>query len=94
MGRYLTADERETVVTTSDAAEWVYIDTFQRRYMTKLKANPMFEVVVETEDRLQVRIPADQWNPAQGAKRTRNLTPEARAEAGQRLAAARTAKTA
>ena len=86
------AEERETTVNTSDASDWVHIHTYQRKYITKLKANPAFEVVDESDGYLHVKIAADKWNPAQGAKRTRNMSPEARAAAGKRLAAVRAAK--
>lgn len=85
-------EERETTVTTTDADDWVYINTYQRRYMTKLKANKAFEVLVNNPDFLRVRIKADQWNPAQGAKRSRSLTPEQRQAAADRMTAARAVK--
>ena len=87
-----SAAERETTVTTSDADPWVHIHTYQRPYMTKLLANPDFEVLVRTDDYLRVRIAGDKWNPASGARRKRTYTAEQRAAAGKRLAAARQAK--
>ncbi|MFA5387323.1 MAG: hypothetical protein WC322_02915 [Candidatus Paceibacterota bacterium] len=86
-------EERETTVTTTDADEWVYINTYQRRYMTKMRANEKFEVLVDTGDYLQARIKASEWNPAQGAKRSRTFTPEQKAAAAERMTAARAKKT-
>lgn len=87
-----TAAERETIVTVSDADEVVSIWTARRTDITKLRKNPKATEVETGEHHSVFTIPADQWNPATGIKRTVNMSPEAKAAAAQRLEAARAAR--
>lgn len=90
---HLTAAERETTVTVTDADDQVRIWTAQRRHITRLRKNPAFAEVRSglygTTEWAEFTIPADQWNPASGAKRRSSLTPEQRQAAADRLRAAR-----
>lgn len=90
---HLTAPERETTINASDDDGVVRIWTAQRRYITRLRKNPAF-----TETRsgrfgstewAEFTIPAENWNPASGAKRRVSLTDEQRQAAADRLRAAR-----
>ena len=92
----LTAPERETTVATTDDDPEVRIWTAQRRHITRLRKHPAFTEVRQgwhgTMEWAEFTIPADKWNPASGAKRTRNMTDEQKQAAATRLAAARTQK--
>lgn len=90
----LSPEERETVATTSDGDPWVHVETFQRRYMAKLRNHPSFEVLVDDPGYVRARIKSSMWNPVTGAKRARNYTPEQKAAAADRMAAARAGKAA
>ncbi|WP_029090077.1 hypothetical protein [Brevibacterium album] len=89
----LSAPERETVVSVSDADERVRIWTAQRRHINKLRKSPKaVEVASGQHDGSEwaaFEVDADQWSPASGIRRTRNLTDEQRAAARERLARAR-----
>ncbi|MBD3778498.1 MAG: hypothetical protein IE923_04435 [Micrococcales bacterium] len=89
----LHASERETTVTATDADDTVRIWTAQRRYIGRLRRHPAFtEVgtgVHDGSEWAEFTIPADQWNPATGAKRKSTLTDEQKRAAAQRLAASR-----
>lgn len=91
----MTPFERETSITTSDGDGMVRIWTAQRAYITRMKRNPAFILVdegtYEGSPWADFRIPADQWNPATGAKRKRTMTDEQKAATAQRLKAARAA---
>lgn len=89
----MEAAERETVVTVSDADAVVHVWTARRVDITKLRKNPK---AVETGTGLvdgttwvTFEIPADQWNPASGIKRTVNMSPEQKAANAERLARSR-----
>lgn len=90
MERSLTADERETTVTSTDGDDLVRIWTCQKKHLGKLRRNPRFTEAVTgfygTTEWAEFTIPADQWNPASGAKRQgRSMTPEQREAAAERL---------
>ena len=89
----LTAPERETTVISTDGDDLVTIETAQRRHITRLRKNPAFTEVVagtyEGTEWARFTIPASEWNPATGAKRKRDLTPEQREELRQRFAKSR-----
>lgn len=85
--------ERETVVTSSDGDDFVSVYTCQRRYISRLRKHPK---AVETgsgthegTEWVTFRIPAKQWSPVSGIKRTSTLTPEQRAASAERLRRAR-----
>lgn len=89
----LTAAERETTVVTSDGDSTVRIWTAQRKFITRLRKHDKVEEIDTGEHEgtewVLFEIPADQWNPVSGIKRTMNLTDEQRKERAERLAAAR-----
>jgi hypothetical protein len=91
----LTAPERETALNFSDADDFAYIWTAQRPIITKLKRNPSAELVkqghIGTTAWAEFRLPADLITFRSG-KRTREMTPEQRAAARDRLAHARQAR--
>lgn len=93
---HLTAAERETTVTVTDDSEVVTIWTAQRKHITRLRKNPSFTEVGSgfhgSTEWAEFTIPADQWNPASGAKRRVSLSAEQRAAAADRLRAARSAR--
>lgn len=89
----LNAFERETVVTASDGDALVTIWTHQRRYITKLRKHPKVTEVATGFDGgtewAQFTVPADQWNPVSGVKRTSTMTDAQKAGLRDRLAATR-----
>lgn len=95
MSDSLTAAERETTVTTTDADDTVRIWTAQRRHIGRMRRHDAFTEVktgtIGGSEWAEFTIPADQWNPASGAKRKSNLTDEQRQASAARLAAAREA---
>lgn len=88
-GSSLSAEERETTITATDADDLVRIWTCQRKHITKLRSNVSFTEVRSgfhgTTEWAEFTIPADKWNPASGAKRKHNMTPEQREAAATRL---------
>ncbi len=89
-----TAAERETTVTVTDESPNVLIWSAQRKYITRLRKHPSFTETRsgyhEGTEWAQFSIPADQWNPASGAKRKRApLTEEQRLAVAERLRKAR-----
>lgn len=89
----LHASERETTVTATDADPEVRIWTAQRRHIGRMRRHPAFTEVDsgfhDGSEWAEFTIPADQWNPATGAKRKSGLTDEQKQAAAERLAAAR-----
>lgn len=89
----LTAQERETVITATDGDSEVRIWTAQRRYITRLRKHAKAKEIAtgfhDGTEWAEFTVPADQWNPATGIKRDRNLTDEQRAELAERLARSR-----
>jgi hypothetical protein len=85
----MNAYERETTVNASDGDAEVRIWTAQRSVITRLRKHRAFTEVksgtFEGSVWAEFRIPADQWNPATGAKRSRNLSEAQRAAIGERL---------
>lgn len=84
----LSAFERETVVNSSDGDEVVRIWTAQRTFITKMRKEPAFTEVRcgtnEGTEWAEFTIPATKWSPV-GVRRSRTMTPEAKAEATARL---------
>ena len=95
VGHSLSAAERETTVTITDADDMVRIWTAQRRYLGRLRRHPSFtEVKSGTHggtEWAEFTIPAAEWNPATGAKRKSNMTDEQKAALAERLRAVRAA---
>lgn len=93
----LHASERETTVTATDDDPTVRIWTAQRRHIGRMRRHPSFTEVGsgfhDGSEWAEFTIPADQWNPASGAKRKSNLTDEQKRAAAERLAASREAVT-
>lgn len=89
----LSSDERETVITVTDADQSVHIWTAQRRHITRMRKHDSFTETGSgyhgTTEWASFTIPARDWNPASGAKRKRNLTDEQRQALADRLAKAR-----
>lgn len=81
--------EQETVVTSTPLSPDVEIYTSQKRHLTALRRHPGFTEVrsgVDTGTEWAVfSIPADEWDPAAGGIRRRNLTPAQRKAAAERL---------
>ena len=96
VGHSLSAAERETTVTITDADDVVRIWTAQRRYLGRLRRHPSFtEVKSGTHggtEWAEFTIPARDWNPATGAKRKSNMTDEQKAALAERLRAVRGAQ--
>ena len=93
VGQSLSAAERETTVTITDADDTVRIWTAQRRYLGRLRRHPSYtEVKSGTHggtEWAEFTIPASEWNPATGAKRKVTMTDEQRAASAARLRAVR-----
>ena len=89
----LHASERETMVSTTDADTTVRIWSAQRRHIGRMRRHPAFTEIDhgyhDGSEWAEFTIPADQWNPATGAKRKSSLTDEQKRAAADRLAAAR-----
>ena len=79
--------ERETIINTSDGDQLVRIETWQRRYLGKLRRDPRFTETSNPDNPAHdiFTIPADKWTPTSGAKRRVMLTPERKTELAQRL---------
>lgn len=96
VGHSLSAAERETTVTITDADDVVRIWTAQRRYLGRLRRHPSYtEVKSGTHggtEWAEFTIPASEWNPATGAKRKSNMTDEQKAALAERLRAVRGAQ--
>lgn len=72
-----SAEERETVVTVSDADDVVNVWTAQRSVITRLRRDAAFTETASGDGWATFTIPADLWSPV-GVKRKRSLTPEAK----------------
>lgn len=85
----LTAPERETTVTTTDADDQVRIWTSRRRHIGELKRHPAYELVDEgmygDSPWAEFVIPDARWSPATGARRRVNLSDDQRAELAERM---------
>ena len=92
--RSLVAEERETVITVTDADELVRIWSAQKRSITKMRKNPAFTEVGHgvhgTTEWAEFTTPADRWSPC-GVKRRTNLTKQQRIDQVKRLQAVRDA---
>lgn len=94
---YLTAAERETVVTSTDDDDTIRIWTCQPRFLSHLRRDGRFTEVGSgfygTTGWGEFTIAADHWNPVTGArKRPMQLTDEQRAARAARLAAGKAAR--
>jgi hypothetical protein len=91
----LTAAERETVITGSDADESVTIWTAQRPIITKLKANPAAELLEEGRHEgsswARFRMPAGLISFRSGKKQLSDSARAALVERGRKLAESRKA---
>lgn len=92
----LTAPERETIILMNDEDSTASVSTHQRTIITKLKANPAAKLIKEglhgKTAWAEFELPAALVS-FRSAKKTSNLTPEQKAAAAQRLAAARAARS-
>lgn len=92
----MTPYERETSIVTSDGDTVVHIFTAQQKYIRKLRSTPgVTETQAGTSDGCEFAhftVPAANWNPVSGVKRTRAMSPEARAAAAERLRQSRIMK--
>lgn len=84
--------EKETVVNSSDGDDLVRIWSAQKKFITKMRKEPLFTEVKsgtrEGSEWAEFTIPADKWSPM-GVRRSRNMTSEAKAAASERLQACR-----
>lgn len=89
----MIAAERETVATGTAADEEVVISSSQRKHITKLRKHPAFTEIhsemIDGTEYAVFTIPADDWNPATGGKRKRQMTPEQVEAARERMQAMR-----
>lgn len=89
----LHASERETTVSSTDDADEVRIWSAQRRHIGRMRRHPSFTEVRsgfhDGSEWAEFTIPADQWNPASGAKRKSGLSDEQKRAAADRLRAGR-----
>lgn len=97
MAPSLSAEERETTVTSTDADPLVRIWSNQRRHISRLRNHESYTEVRSgydgTTEWAEFTIHTTLWNPATGAKRKRKpLTEEQRAVVADRLARARNRK--
>lgn len=78
----LTAAERETTITTTDADDVVRIWTSRLRHIGELKRNPKFTLVDEgrigSTSWAEFVIADSEWSPATGARRRMRLSEEER----------------
>jgi hypothetical protein len=85
--------ERETVITTSDADRVVSIWTAQAKFIRALRkekaAREVRTGMFEGSEFAVFEVNTAQWNPVRGFKRTRTMSPEAKAAAAERLRKAR-----
>ena len=92
----LSAAERETTVTATDADDTVRIWTCQKRYLGRLRRHPSFTEVATGHhgktEWAEFIIPSSDWNPATGAKRKVTMTDERRAALADRMRSAREAR--
>ena len=92
----LSAAERETTVTATDADDTVRIWTCQKRYLGRLRRHPSFTEVATgfhgSTEWAEFTIPASEWNPATGAKRKVTMTDERKAALADRMRSAREAR--
>lgn len=92
----ISADERETVLTMSDADDVVRVWSAQRRQISALRANPLWTEIrsgsIEGTPFAEFTAPAEGFIVAKGAKRTRNVSDEARAARSERMRAIHAAK--
>lgn len=88
----LSAPERETIVTVSDADDLVRIWSAQRRHITRMRRNAQFTQIRTgfhgTTEWAEFTVPADRWSPV-GVKRQVSLTEQQREQAAARLRAVR-----
>lgn len=91
----LSAAERETTVTATDADDTVRIWTCQKRYLGRLRRHPSFTEVATgfhgSTEWAEFTIAAADWNPATGAKRKSGMTDAQKAALAERLRAVRKA---
>lgn len=92
----LSAVERETTVTATDADDTVRIWTCQKRYLGRLRRHPSFTEVATgfhgSTEWAEFTIAAADWNPATGAKRKVTMTDERKAALADRMRSAREAR--
>lgn len=92
----LSAAERETTVTATDADDTVRIWTCQKRYLGRLRRHPSFTEVATgfhgSTEWAEFTIAAADWNPATGAKRKVTMTDERKAALADRMRSAREAR--
>jgi hypothetical protein len=85
----MIAEERETVINTTDADDLVRVWTCQARYLGRLRRQPSFTEVKSgrygSTEWAEFTIQASEWNPASGAKRRVTLTEEQRQARAARL---------
>lgn len=88
--------ERETTITSTDDDDTVRIWTNQKRYIGRMRRHPSFTETGTgfdgTTEWASFEIPADQWNPATGAKRNVVMSDERKAELAERFRVSREQK--
>ena len=94
----LMPSERETQVNYNDADDEVRIYTDVAKHIRRLRADARYTEIGSghwgVTEWASFTCPAKGWTPTSGAKRTRVMTEEQRAEAAARLRGARAAAVA
>ncbi len=86
----MVAEERETTVTVTDVCEYVQIYSCRRKDITALRKNPKVTItregVADGSPFVFATVPATEWSPVSGIKRTaKPLTEEQKQERAARL---------
>ena len=85
------AYERETTITSNDEDDVITFWTMQRRFISRMRKHPAFRETGSgfygASEWVVFEVPAKEWNPATGGKRKRDITPEQRAAAADRMRA-------
>ena len=69
----LTREERETIIRTDEASDWVNIWTCSRSHMNHIKKDERYEILSESWDdesfHIEARVPKKNYNIMGGMKR-------------------------
>lgn len=80
------AFEQETTIVASNGDEYVTIETWQKKFLNRLRKSDRFEELPGGDSEHGVfRIPLTEWNPVSGVKRKINLSDAQREAAAERL---------
>ena len=69
----LTREERETIIRTDEASDWVNVWTCSRPHMNRIKKDERYEIISESWDdesfHIEARVPKKNYNIMGGMKR-------------------------